>query len=87
MDKTFNRNVHHNIVPKDREFWSNDQMLQLVRVKEFLRWNGNSKMFFFAVPTKMAGNPVPFIKPRPLTLLLSTLVVVFKIAGVAGAWK
>ena len=43
MDKTFNRNVHHNVVPKDQEFWCNDQMLQLVRVKKFLRWNGNSK--------------------------------------------
>ena len=87
MDKTFNRNVHHNIVPKDQEFCCNDQMLQLVRVKKFLRWNGNSKMFFFAVPTKITGNPVPFIKPRPLTLLLSPMVLIFKIAGVAGAWK
>ena len=45
------------------------------------------KCSFFAVPTKMTGNPVPFIKPRPLTLLLSPMVLIFKIAGVAGAWK
>ena len=78
MDKTFNRNVHHNIVPKDREFWCNDQVLQLARVKKFLRRDRNSKMFFFAVPTKMTGNPVLFIKPRPLTVLFSIMVLIFK---------